>query len=154
MYGAVIVADLFFVAYQGIDTRKKTIFCLSWGLSAVLISALTILLSNLRFFDMALAVETFSSVVNQVGTEGSDAYLSMILCLSPLFTPAMVILSLIGFLVIVRKKDRVWIPIIVGLLGVLPWLRSGAPKNLITFIPVTSLMLFCGAYGGLGICPT
>ena len=148
VYGAVIVADVFFVSLQGIETRKRTGFCLGWGIPSIVISAIAIYLSNLKFFDLSHAVNTMGMVLNQVGTEGSNAYLSMVLGLSPLFTPAMAILSIAGFYVIVRKKDKVWIPVLVGFLGILPWLRSGAPKNLITFIPE---LVLCFSVGLLAI---
>jgi len=146
VYGAVIAVDVFFITLQGIETRKKVRFVLIWGVLSILFSVIMILLSNIKFFDLSHAVNTLGMVLNQVGTDGSDAYLSMILGLSPLFTPAMVILSMTGFFIIARKKDRVWIPVIVGFLGILPWLRSGAPKNLITFIPELVLCFTFGLY--------
>lgn len=151
VYGAVIAADVFFVFLQGIDTRKKTGFCLGWGVQSLFISAIAIYLSNLKFFDLSHAVNTMGMVLNQVGTEGSNAYLGMVLGLSPLFTPAMVMLSIMGFFIIVRNKDKVWIPVLVGFLGILPWLRSGAPKNLITFIPELAFCFSVGLYAIWGI---
>ncbi len=148
VYGAVIAADIFFISIKAIETRKKTIFVLIWGVLAVFFSVVAILLSNLKFFDLSHAVNTMGMVLNQVGTEGSNAYLGMILGLSPLFTPAMVLLSIAGFFITVRNKDKVWIPVIIGFLGILPWLRSGAPKNLITFIPE---LAFCFSVGLVAI---
>jgi len=55
-----------------------------------------------------------------------------------------VILSATGFILLIYRKDKLWIPVVVGLLGVLPFIRSGAPKNLITFIPVLALCFTVG----------
>jgi hypothetical protein len=144
VYGAVIAADLFFVQGMASDRKQRALICMGWGLSALVFSLATIFLSNLNVLDISHAVSTMQSVLNQVGTDGSNAYLSMLLALSPLFTPGMVIAAVIGFGLLVFRKDRMWIVVAAGLLGVLPFVRSGSPKNLITFIPE---LAFCFTIG-------
>jgi hypothetical protein len=144
VYGAVIISDIFFTSEIWTSKKKKTLFCFVWGVLAFISSLIAIVLSNINFLDLSHALSTMTSVANQVGTEGANAYLSMALALSPLFTPGMVILSVTGFFILIYRKDKLWIPVVFGLLGVLPFIRSGAPKNLITFIPVLALCFSVG----------
>jgi hypothetical protein len=144
VYGAVIVADILFISGLWKDTKQKVLFCAAWGLLALLSSITAIFLSNLNVLDLSHAFSTMQSVLTQVGTDSSNAYLSMLLALSPLFTPGMVIASIVGFSLLVYRKDKLWIPVTAGLLGVLPFVRSGSPKNLITFIPELALCFSIG----------
>lgn len=144
VYGAVIVADIFFVSGMWKDKKQKILVCSTWGLLALVSSITAIVLSNINVLDLSHAYSTMQSVLNQVGTEGSNAYLSMLLALSPLFTPGMVIALVIGFGLLVYRKNKLWIPVVAGLLGVLPFIRSGSPKNLITFIPELTLCFSIG----------
>jgi hypothetical protein len=144
VYGAVIVADIFFVFEIWKDKKQKYLFSAAWGMLALISSFTAIVLSNLNVLDLSHAFSTMQSVLNQVGTEGTNAYLSMLLALSPLFTPGMVIASIIGFSLLVYRKDKLWIVVAAGLVGVLPFFRSGSPKNLITFIPELALCFSVG----------
>jgi hypothetical protein len=144
VYGAVIAADLFFILGKATDRKQSALLCGGWGLSALFFSLAAIFLSNLNVLDISHAVSTMQSVLNQVGTDGSNAYLSMLLALSPLFTPGMVIAAVVGFGLLIYRKDRMWIVVAAGLLGVLPFIRSGSPKNLITFIPELALCFSVG----------
>jgi hypothetical protein len=144
VYGAVIVTDVFFVSGLEKGTKKKIMLTGLWGGLALVFSVIAIVLSNLNVLDLSHAFTTLQSVVNQVGTEGSNAYLTMLLALSPLFTPGMVIASIIGFILLVRRKDKMWIVVAIGLIGVLPFFRIGSPKNLITFIPELAFCLTIG----------
>jgi hypothetical protein len=143
VYGAVIVVDAF-LAVQA-DRRKKIIPALiGWGLAALVASIAACLLSNLNTLDLSLAFARVTSVWSQMGTETSNGLLSIALILSPLLTPVMVLLAGIGFIQLIRVKNPLWVVVLVGLAGILPWLPTGTPKNLITGLPG---LFLCAAVG-------
>ena len=148
VYGAVILSDIYFRPDFWPDKRGKNVFTIIWGVSAFILSSISILLSNIYTLDLSHAYATMSSVLTQVGTEGTNAFLSMILILTPLLTPAMVVFSLIGLVILLRQRNILWVTVLVGLLGSLPWIRTGTPKNIITFIPG---LVFCFTVGILAV---
>lgn len=143
VYGAVIAVDGWLLTNPA-ERKKNIARILRWGGMSVLAALIAIGLSNLRTLDLASAVARVASVWSQVGTETSGGLLSLVLIMSPLLTPAMVLLAGVGLVVLIRRKNPLWMVVLVGLAGVLPWLQTGTPKNLITFIPG---LLLCFSVG-------
>jgi len=86
--------------------------------------------------------ETVLSVINQAGT-GSVSDLSLqemlmrlFLTLSPLLTPIFGLGLLIGVILWIKNRDHLGYIFLAGFLGILPWIRSGVPKFIITILPV------------------
>mgnify|MGYP001579781328 CR=1 FL=1 len=67
-----------------------------------------------------------------------------VLPLSPMFTPAFGMLSLLGLIEFARRRNPLTLIILVGFLGILPWLKSGVPKFIITALPVFILCFMKG----------
>lgn len=143
VYGAVIVVDAF-VAVSSNRRKKVLPALLGWGLAALGVSVAACLLSNLHTLDLSLAVARVSSVWSQMGTETSNGLLSIVLILSPLLTPGLVLLAGIGLIHLIRRKNPLWAVVLIGLAGILPWLPTGTPKNLITGLPG---LFLCTAVG-------
>lgn len=70
--------------------------------------------------------------------------LNAALTLSPMFTPAFGLLTLLGFIIFVRRRDPLTLVILVGILGILPFAKSGVPKFIITSLPVFVLCFVQG----------
>jgi hypothetical protein len=65
-----------------------------------------------------------------------DILLNTGLTLSSLLTPALGLLTALGLLRLIKDRNPLGWVVLAGLLGVLPWLRSGVPKFLIVCLPV------------------
>ncbi len=149
-YVLVIVADMF--TQPGPKTQPaRLIFAGAWAGLALLASLMMIQVSGYGPADFIARLETVLHVINQAGTLSPDSQVSLTetimrtsLNLTPLFTPAFVLLALIGLATLAKERNPLLLPILAGILSSLPWFRSGVPKFIITAIPVLTLLLAIG----------
>ncbi len=155
-YGLVIVVDLLRrkpanSPFSGGISRKHLLVGGLWALLALTASFVMIALSTNGAPDFETTFRTFTYVLRQAGTisptqsaSSTEKLLNTALQVSPLVTPAMGLLALLGLFGLIRQRDSLAWVVAAGLLSVLPWLYSGVPKNLLTAWPALTL---CFVYG-------
>ncbi|GAB4494220.1 MAG: hypothetical protein Fur0016_00070 [Anaerolineales bacterium] len=149
-YLLVIAADLLIQPTH--QTKKEKVkFIVLWAGLALLALLTAILLSGYGPSDFLAAFDTVLHVINQVGvlSAGSDAPLSEIILraglnLTPLLTPIALLFISIGMVKLAQERNPLWLVILAGILSILPWVRSGVPKFIITAIPSITLLLAVG----------
>lgn len=156
IYAVVIIVDLILLqpdAPTPLSTplKKRIGLGVLWGGLALTFSILMISISGYGFSDFIKKFETVLFVINQSGVKSTDSSTSMkevlmysVLPLSPMFTPAFGLLTLLGFIEFARRRNPLTLVILVGFLGILPWLKSGVPKFIITALPVFILCFMQG----------
>lgn len=156
LYMGVIVVDM--VLFQP-DTskplsphlKKRIRFGVLWIFSAMMSSIIMIFISGYGYADFIDTFGIIAFVVNQSGaisagpgTPLKEVILNAALTLSPMFTPAFGLLTMLGFIIFVRRRDPLTLVILVGVLGMLPFAKSGVPKFIITSLPVFVLCFVQG----------
>ena len=154
LYGAVIFVDLILLRKKYRQLVLKDFLpngVWFWGLLALAASFGMISLSGYGIDHFIEQFATVRYVIHQAGTlspdvEVSDAesLLRTILTLTPEFTPAFILFILWGFIALLRRKNPLWLLVLVSVLSVFPWLRSGNPKFIITSLPVLALLFVVG----------
>lgn len=152
-YALVIAADILTrPAHKTLSSRLISTGL--WAGFALLTLLMMIYLSGYGLADFVAMFKTVLYVINQVGvlSPGNQASLMETIMrtslnLTPLFTPAFLLLILIGFVILAKERNLLLIAVSAGILSSLPWLRSGVPKFIITTIPVLILLLAVGLNG-------
>ncbi len=154
LYGAVIFVDLVLLIkkYRSITLRDflpNTVWL--WATLAVLSAFGMVALSGYGIAHFVEQLSTVRYVFNQAGTLTPntptslvDGLLRMALTLTPEFTPAFIVFVALGLLIVLKRKNPLWLVVAVGVLSVFPWLRSGNPKFIITSFPVLALLFVIG----------
>ena len=154
LYGGVIFVDLVLLAkkYRDISLRDflpNTVWL--WGMLAVLAAFLMLAISGYGIGHFVDQFSTVRYVFNQAGTltpnaasSPSERALRTILTLTPEFTPAFILFVAVGMLIVSKQKNPLWLVVAFGVLSVLPWMRSGNPKFIITSLPVLALLFVIG----------
>ena len=131
--------------------KKRINLGILWGALALVISVTMIVISGYGYQDFINKISTIRFVTNQAGSLSPDASTSLkdillqtLLSLSPMFTPGFALLTLLGFIGYIRRRDPLTLVILAGFVGALPWLKSGVPKFLITSLPV---LILCFTHG-------
>jgi hypothetical protein len=142
-YGIVIAVDLLTILPASHPFWRRAGLAAGWGALALFSSLSMISLSGYGIGDLVDRLDIALYVMNQAGTlspesEASlaEALLRTVLTLTPLFTPAFGLLVLLGLVKFARERSPLVPVILVGMISVLPWLRSGAPKFMITAVPL------------------
>lgn len=139
-YGLVIAADIFFS--QHADRSRNLRAAIIWGSAALFAAYLMIRFSGYGLANIQNSFGTILFVINQAGTSSvsdlslSESLMRIILTLSPLLTPALAIGILIGSYQLLRTRSWFGFTLLLGILSILPWVRSGVPKFIITVLPV------------------
>lgn len=149
-YGIIIAASILTMqSDQPLKNRLPN--ALGWLFFAGLSSFFMINLSGYGFRDFLAKFETVLYVLNQAGTLSPESTASTMevlmrtaLTLTPLFTPIFALLIMLGLAKLIKEKSGLLGIIVAGLLSILPWLRSGVPKFIITALPVLILLFMVG----------
>jgi len=152
-YGAVIVTDLLLhgkvPGTHANSVRSSLIFAAVWGVFALLAAVLAVAASGYGPVEMVkltlFKIYDISHLTGNTERVLPTINLQTMITLLSLLTPASVTLAGIGFVNILKKRSSLALLTVVGLLTVLPWIPSGVPKFLITFIPVLVLCVSVGA---------
>jgi hypothetical protein len=142
IYGAVIVADLALIDHRLAKSNrapnaKQLILAVTWGAGALLLSLVAIWASGYGFEEMARAVRGSANYVSDPGALSTSGSWFPILTfraalLVSLVTPLFGLLTIVGFTELVRQRDPLVVVVLVGILGVLPWvlrLRAEAVRS-------------------------
>lgn len=149
-YGIIIAASI--LSMQSDQPLKNKIqSTLGWLFFAGLSSLVMISFSGYGFRDFLAKFETVLYVLNQAGTLSPESNASTlevlmrtVLTLTPLFTPIFTLVSIAGLVKLIKEKSGLLSIVVAGLLSILPWLRSGVPKFIITALPVLILLFMAG----------
>ncbi|MBI5953564.1 MAG: hypothetical protein HY865_18060 [Chloroflexi bacterium] len=151
-YGVIVVVDLLTILPAATPLSRRLGQAAGWGVLAFVSSFLMINLSGYGINDFIAQAQTALYVINQAGTlspESAAAPLSEVLMrtgltLTPLFTPVFVLLILLGLIKLARERNPLVYVILAGFISILPWLRSGVPKFMITSVPLFILAFVAG----------
>ncbi len=131
--------------------KNRLFLAAGWGILALLSSFIMINLSGYGVADITGAFGTTLIVINQAGTLriGSDAspveiLLRAGLTLSPLLSPIFILSALAGSIKLVLNPGKLTFVVLAGFLSILPWIKSGVPKFIITFLPA---LIFVFVFG-------
>ncbi len=153
VYGVVIVADVFSgnpFRGRGIlfTLRQRIVFVTVWGGLALAASLAMIYASGYTLHTIIDELKLIGVVARQTGSAQQTIPTINIrtgLTLMSLITPAAFVLSVVGFVRLVRQRDAaLLLVVLVSGLGVLPIVPSGVPKFLITSIPALILLVVEG----------
>jgi hypothetical protein len=155
-YGAVIVTDLLIGGgkHHSRTTQpvwQRTVFCVLWGGLALLSSLLAIAASGYGPKDIMGVSGDVNYYLQETGsqvTSGLWMVLEMGANLLSLVTPAFLAVGVVGFLVLLRRRNPLVVVVLVGLAGVIPWMPCGVPKLLMTAVPA---MVLCVVLGSLAL---
>jgi hypothetical protein len=143
VYGLIIVSDIFLRpdlrTAGGRVIRARAVFCVVWGAVALLGSGTAILLSSLGNINLTGSAEILDFALTQ-----SMSVLSVVTYQLSLFTPGLVLVSLAGFILLIKRKDPLWIVSVLGFASNIPWMRTGTPKDLITLFPALAVCFVTG----------
>lgn len=149
IYGIVIVTDLSALHIQHLNRgnirqiireasfRTSLIAYVGWGVLALAMTFLMIRLSGY----------TFDEILQQVRSayiRNTEFNLNMVLSGLAMMTPATALMSLVGFLLMIKRRNPVIFPVLVGFVIASPWLTTGNPKVLISSVPALMLCLVTG----------
>lgn len=150
VYGAVIFVDIFFLK-RGKLQKLGRLWTVLWGILVFFASLLMISFSGYRISDLVAQFSTVQYVFSQAGTlspgvvvSWKESFLHTALTLTPLLTPALLLFALLGILRLLRERSPLLWVVLFGFLGILPWVRSGVPKFIITVLPALSLCFVVG----------
>jgi len=150
-YGLVIVTDLIMIQQISEPIKNRLFLAAGWGILALLSSFIMINLSGYSFADITGAFGIMLIVINQAGTLsiGNDASSVEILMragltLSPLLSPIFTLFALAGLIKLVLNPSKLTFVVLAGFLSILPWIKSGVPKFIITFLPI---LIFVFVFG-------
>jgi len=156
LYMGVIVVDVILLrsdASQPLTPplKRRIWFGFLWLFLALIFSVIMIFISGFGYADFVSTFNVITFVLNQSGaiSVGSnvplkDLILNAALTLSPMFTPAFGLLTLVGIIVFARRRDPLILVVLVGVLSILPFAKSGVPKFIITSLPVFVLCFVQG----------
>ncbi|PWH11793.1 MAG: hypothetical protein DDG60_16585 [Anaerolineae bacterium] len=151
-YALVILADVLIWPTEK-PLSKNWRHAVTWGSLASLSAVLMVTLSGYGLADFLAKVQTVQYVMNQAGSLGPQADVSLSeillrsgLTLTPLFTPGLIGLALLGLTHLMRTRHPLLLPVMAGLLSALPWLKSGVPKFIITSLPPLVLLVGLGGW--------
>ena len=155
VYGLVIFVDAILLTHDyGVGLkweRYRVLLPFVWALFAIISAVLMVGVSGYKLSAVMSQISAAPLLLTQQGTlSQSIAYYSremiirMFLVSASLFTPIFTLLILVGFVGLVRSRNPFYVVVLVGALGVLPWVRSGTPKFMATAIPI---MITCFLYG-------
>lgn len=149
IYGAVIAIDLVVLHIQHLNRdnigqiireasfRTTLIAYAGWGVLALVMTFLMIQLSGYSFDEI---LQQFRSAY----IRNTEFNLNMVLSGLAMMTPATALMSLIGLLLMIKRRNPVIIPVLVGFAIASPWLTTGNPKVLISSVPALMLCLVNG----------
>lgn len=161
MYVGVIVIDILAINRENLKNkslsyRRRTIFGILWGILALILSIVMIGISGYGYKDILNEYRTVLYVFNQAGIlsaasgiQWQEEILRTILTLTPMFTPAFGLISVVGIIELIRSRDPLLMVVLVRIIGIIPWLRSGVPKFIITSLPG---FVLCFAIGFTALC--
>jgi hypothetical protein len=142
-YAGVVVVDMWVNGLQREKSlSKRLLLGLGWGVLALVASVVMIKLSGYGIAGLVDSFPTIQRMFNQAGAHSlnsqvgwGEILLHFSLATASELTPAFVLFAVLGFMILVYRRDRVWMVVAVGLLGILPWLRTGGLKYLIVSLP-------------------
>lgn len=136
-YGLVVVFDLWFFNYLKYSIQKWSEYKISflfgaiWGLSALAATLTWVSING----QAKVILGTFTGMAGWV-SENIDFSLYSLLGLQSLFTPVAVIFSAFGFIQLIKQKRfNILIIVFASFLTILPSIKFGLPKMILTFIP-------------------
>lgn len=148
LYGAIIFVDVVLLHMQLHELKfapgsipklfTKPIFVyVGWGVLALVCAILAIYLSGYDLTDIQLQLNNVENSYDSIGKSTAKNLL-------PFVTPAFVMISGIGFLVLVYRKSPLLLLFFIGAVLVAPIFVSGVPKQLLPVIPAVSLFAVVG----------
>lgn len=148
LYGAIIFADIVILHFQlhqvkfardgiGQFVRGRFSVYVGWGIIAVVSAVLAIFASGYNIDDIVLQLSDVENAYEGIGVETLKNLL-------PFFTPAFVVMALVGFVALLKQKSALIVVILVGWVLMIPIFVSGVPKQLLPAIPGAIL---CAAIG-------
>ncbi|MEP7289056.1 MAG: hypothetical protein ABI947_25150 [Chloroflexota bacterium] len=156
-YGGIIALDILlddvksFRQWRLQDIQNGFIWALSWGVLALACSLLVIKLSSgQNLGDIFHAFVNVQSHAEQpIGAWNRTISVFTIAGYQSLFTPAFVILSVVGFVWLAYHREKLVLITVVGLILVLPFIRSGVPKDILPAVPG---LVACAVMGFIVLC--
>jgi hypothetical protein len=150
-YGLVIVTDLTMIQPMSESIKNRLLIAMIWGVFALISSLIMINFSGYGLSDIGGMFGIILYVINQAGTlsPGDDVSFKEILMrtgltLSPLLSPVLILFVLAGLIKLILNRSKFIFVILAGFLGILPWVRTGVPKFIITFLPILVFTLVLG----------
>jgi hypothetical protein len=150
-YGVVVVVDLLTILPAVTPLPRRLGQSAGWGVLAIVSSFLMINLSGYGINDFVEQTHNVLYVINQAGTREmesgtppSEVLMRTGLTLTPLFTPVFAFLLLFGLIKLARERSPLLYVILAGVIGILPWLKSGVPKFMVTALPLFILAFVAG----------
>lgn len=167
LYAIVISADVILARSHPLQPpspplKKRTGFAALWLSLALLSSVVMVWISGFGYTDLVNAFSVITFVMNQSGgistsldTSLKEVIFNAGLTLSPLFTPFGTLTMALGFVDFLRRRDRLALIVLAGILTALPFARTAVPKFIITALPVLVLcfvrgMILLQSWGGHG----
>jgi hypothetical protein len=156
LYGIVIFVDL--LLFDGAKNRtlknqiqKRVGVC---SILAILAVAFSLIAINLSGYGIGAILGEFDAamrVSQQVGTsyintsiDYKEILLRYGITISTLITPGLGLIAAYGIWLLIRRGNLLWVLVLMSFLSVIPWLKSGVPKFVVTAIPGLFLAFVAG----------
>jgi hypothetical protein len=147
-YGAVIVTDMLVGVPHGnqrwqLPIRQRLLCCVAWAVLGLIAVFVAIGISGYTPLDVLNLSRLFfaNAEHDTLGISG-PAVLLTISGLISYFSPIAILFGLVGIGWLGLHRDPKLVPIMVGIVLVLPWLTHGTPKYLLAGIPgITTCMI-------------